>query len=82
MKVVIKKFQIEMEVKSRGIEFEVRSPDGSEQKGDCYITKAALVWCIGKAIKENGTKISWEDFMEIMKSDESKKAALKAAKAI
>ncbi len=82
MKVFIKKFQVDMEVKSSGIEFEIRSPDGKEQKGDCYITKTALVWCKGRTEKQNGVNILWEDFMEIMKSKDTKKAALKAAKSI
>ena len=82
MKVYIKKFQVDMEVKSSGIEFEIRSPDNKDQKGDCYITKTALVWCRGRIEKKNGIKISWEDFMEIMKSKDTKKAALKAAKSI
>jgi hypothetical protein len=82
MKVFIKKFQVDMEVKSSGIEFEIRSPDGKEQKGDCYITNTVLVWCKGKTGKNKGVKIQWEDFMEIMKSKDTKKAALKAAKSI
>ncbi len=82
MKVFIKKFQVDMEVKSNGIEFEVRSTDNKQQKGDCYITKTALVWCKGRTDKKNGVNLSWEDFMVIMKSKETKRAALKAAKSI
>ena len=82
MKVFIKKFQVDMEVKSSGIEFGVRSPDNKKQKGDCYITNTALIWCKGKVNKQNGVKISWEDFMTIMKAKDTKKAALKAARSI
>ena len=82
MKVFIKKFQVDMEVKSSGIEFGVRSPDNKKQKGDCYIKNTGLVWCKGKTEKKNGVNILWEDFMEIMKSKEAKKAALKAAKSV
>jgi hypothetical protein len=39
-----------------------------------------LVWCKGKTGKKNGIKISWPEFMEIMKSDAAKKAALEAAR--
>ena len=35
MEVHIKKFEVNMLVKSNGIEFEVRKPDGSSQIGDC-----------------------------------------------
>jgi hypothetical protein len=81
MKVSIKSFDVNMEVKSNGIEFEVRSTDGLNQLGDCYLTMTGLVWCNGKTTKANGVKISWSDFMIIMRNEEVLKAALKAAKA-
>jgi hypothetical protein len=80
VKVNIKSFDVNMEVKSNGIEFEVRSADGTTQLGDCYLTMTGLVWCNGKTTKANGIKISWNDFMLIMASEQSKRAALKAAK--
>jgi len=80
MKVHIKKFQIDMDVKSNGIEFEIRKSDGSPQIGDCLLTMTGLTWCKGRKEKQSGIKISWEDFMEIMKSRKAKSAALKAAK--
>lgn len=80
MKVNIKSFDVNMEVKSNGIEFEVRSTDGVNQLGDCYLTMTGLVWCNGKTTKTNGIKISWNDFMTIMASEEAQKAAIKAAK--
>ena len=82
MKVNIKSFDVNMEVKSNGIEFEVRSADGVTQLGDCYLTMTGLVWCNGKTMKANGMKISWNDFMTIMASEDVQKAALKAAKAV
>ena len=81
MKVNIKSFDVNMEVKSNGIEFEVRSADGATQLGDCYLTMTGLVWCNGKTTKAKGVKIAWNDFMTIMTSEETQKAALKAAKA-
>lgn len=48
MQVKIKSFDVNMEVKSNGIEFEVRNPDGSAQIGDCYLTMTGLIWCKGK----------------------------------
>ena len=82
MQVKIKQFVIDMNVKANGIEFEVRKPDGSTQIGDCFLTMTGLVWCKGKKGRKNGIDISWEDFMEIMKSKEAKKAALEAAKSV
>ncbi len=80
MEIKIKSFDVNMDVKSNGIEFEVRKPSDSKHIGDCYLTMSGLIWCKGKIAKKNGQKISWTDFQEIMKSEAAKKAALKAAK--
>jgi hypothetical protein len=80
MQVNIKSFDVNMQVKSNGIEFEVRTPDGATQLGDCYLTMTGLVWCNGKTTKANGVKINWSDLMTIASSDTSVKAAVKAAK--
>jgi len=80
MQVAIKSFDVNMQVKSNGIEFEVRSPDGATQLGDCYLTMTGLVWCSGKTSKKNGVKIHWRDLIKILESEETKKAAVKAAK--
>jgi hypothetical protein len=82
VKVVIKQFDVKMEVKSKGIEFEVRTPDDSSQLGDCYLTMTGLVWCKGRTSKQHGIKISWSDFMEILKSDAARAAAVEAAHAV
>lgn len=82
MKVLIKSFDVEMQVKSNGIELEVRSPDGTEQIGDCFATMTGLVWCEGKKGKKNGIKVSWQEFIEICRSQAKLKAALAAAKKV
>ncbi len=79
MKVRIKSFDVEMQVKAKGIEFEVRSADDAEQLGDCYLTMTGLTWCAGKTTKDYGVKISWQDFRDICASDVSVKKAVKAA---
>lgn len=81
MEVWIKSLEVEMQVKQKGIELEVRSKDGKDQLGDCYATMTGLIWCKGKTKKENGIKVKWEDFIAICKSEDSLKAAVKAAKA-
>lgn len=81
MRVYIKKF-VDVEVKSTGIEFEVRAPDNQEQLGDCYLTMTGLIWCDGKTPRVNGVKVSWDDFMAICDSKESLRATIKAAKAV
>ena len=80
MKIGIKSFDVEMEVKQKGVELEVRSPDGSDFYGDCFVTMTGLVWCKGKTGKAKGVKIKWEELMEICESKEKLKAAVKAAK--
>jgi len=54
VEVRIKKLDINMFVKQRGIEFEVRTPNGLSQVGDCYLTMTGLVWCKGKTTKPKG----------------------------
>ena len=68
MDVRIKKFSVSMEVKSKGIEFEIKTPDGSKHLGDCYLTMAGLIWSKGKTTKEKGKRVSWEKFIEWMES--------------
>lgn len=68
MKVAIKEFAVGMEVKSKGVEFEVRSPDGGRQIGDLVVTSTKLVWCRGKTTKANGIEVKWEDFIKWMES--------------
>jgi hypothetical protein len=41
MKAVIKSFDVGMEIKNNGIEFDVYEPNGTERLGDCIITKTA-----------------------------------------
>jgi hypothetical protein len=74
MKVVIKSFDVDMEVKSKGIEFEVDSPDGTEHLGDLVLTKTVLTWCKGRTTPAKGIKIKWEDFAEWAESRAPKKA--------
>jgi hypothetical protein len=81
MEVWIKSFEVEMQVKQKGIELEVRTADGKEQLGDCYATMTGLTWCKGKVKKENGVKLKWDDLALLCNSPEVLKAAIKAAKA-
>jgi hypothetical protein len=64
MKVLIKKFDVEMEVKNKGIEFEVRSPDGQNHLGDLVLRKSGLVWCKGRTDPENGINVPWNKFID------------------
>lgn len=80
MEVWIKSFDVDMQVKQKGIELEVRNADGKGQLGDCYATMTCLIWCKGKTKKENGVKLKWEDLALLCSSSDVLKAAIKAAK--
>ena len=68
MKVSIKSFNVDMEVKNKGIEFGIRSPDDKTQLGDVYITKSGLTWCKGRITQQKGIQVSWEDFIKWMEA--------------
>lgn len=70
MKVTIKDFSVNMEIKNKGVEFQVHDNAGNF-KGDCYVTKTGLVWCVGKTTRENGTKISWDRFIKLMEAEDA-----------
>ena len=57
MKVAIKSFDVAMEVKNNGIEFEVRTPAG-EFLGDLILTKTQVIWCQGQTTRANGKKMT------------------------
>ena len=67
MKVHIKRFGVDMQVKNRAIELAVYSEDGKEHLGDLVINKANLIWCPGKTRpKRGGISMSWAKFIEYM----------------
>ncbi len=80
MNVKIKSFDVDMDVKQKGIEFQVRTPDGQKQIGDCYITMVGLTWCTGRIRRKSGVSITWQEFIELLSSRDSLKRAVKAAK--
>lgn len=67
MKVSIKGLNVDMDVKNRGVEFDVYGNDGIFL-GDLFVQKSGLIWCKGKTQKSNGVKVSWEEFMAWMES--------------
>jgi hypothetical protein len=66
-RVSIKSFNVEMEVKNKGIEFEIQD-EADGHVGDVVLKKAGLIWCRGKTQPQNGKCISWDEFMEFMDS--------------
>lgn len=63
MKVKIKHFGIDMEVKNKGVVLDVYDTKG-KHLGDIQVTKTGLVWCNGK--KATGPKATWTEFIDWM----------------
>jgi hypothetical protein len=64
MKVWVKGFDVEMQLKNKGIELHVCDTNG-KHIGDLVITKTSLIWCRGKTSRKYGKSASWEKFLEI-----------------
>ncbi len=65
MKVTIKDFAVDMQVKTNGVEFEVRD-NSEEHLGDLVVTKTNLIWCQGRTTRKNGVKVPWKQFITWM----------------
>jgi hypothetical protein len=65
MKVIIKEFDVEMELKNNGIELDVSDPQGNHI-GDLIISKARLIWCQGRTRGKHGKAIDWTQFIAYM----------------
>jgi hypothetical protein len=63
--VSIKDFDVAMEVKNNGIEFDVADTAG-DHIGDLIVTKTKLIWCQGKTGRKNGKKVKWSEFIAFM----------------
>lgn len=68
MNVSIKSFDVKMEVKNKGMEFEVRDTQG-KFLGDCIVTKTGSTWCQGKIQPANGKRVPWNKLIEWIQSD-------------
>lgn len=65
MKVSVKDFTVQLDIKNNGVELQVYANDDTFL-GDCIITKTKLIWCQGKTKRANGKKIIWDDFIKMM----------------
>jgi hypothetical protein len=68
VKVTIKSFDVDMEVKNNGMELDIYEPDGTTFLGDVIVTKTGLIWCKGKTSRAKGMKVTWKEFIERMES--------------
>ena len=62
MKVGIKQFHVEMELKNKGMELEVRN-NNNDHLGDLIVGKANVEWCDGRTRAGNGVRKSWEELI-------------------
>ena len=68
MKINIKDFGVDLEIKNRGIELGVSDPKG-KHLGDLYVTGTQLIWCRGRTTKNNGVSVDWQTFIDYMEDD-------------
>ena len=68
MIVYVKDMSVNMEVKTKGIEFEVRD-NKNKFRGDCIVNKTGLIWCPGRTAPANGKKVSWDKFIQWMSEE-------------
>ena len=68
MDVSVKSLDVAMQVKNKGIEFQIYANDGTF-RGDMIVTKTGLIWCEGKTRRSNGVPVSWDEFIAYMNSD-------------
>jgi hypothetical protein len=66
----VKSFDVEMEIKNKGVELEVRDTDGTFL-GDLIVTKTQIIWCKGKTSREHGKNLTWQKFASVMDANGS-----------
>jgi hypothetical protein len=67
LKVSIKTFGIDMDIKSKGMELDVKDTSG-KRIGDLWVTMTGLTWCPGKKHRGSGVKITWAEFIARMEA--------------
>lgn len=67
MQVTVKDLSANMELKNKGMELQIKDNDGNHL-GDLVINKAALIWCKGRTRQENGKRIAWKKFIDMVES--------------
>ena len=65
MQVKIKSFDVEMDVKNNGVEFQVHDNDG-KFLGDVWGAKGAGRWCSGKTTPRSWKRVPGAKFIELM----------------
>ncbi len=68
MKVSIKQFDVDMQIKNNGVELAVYSPDGATFLGDLIVTKSEVIWCKGRTKRANGKNVKWQKFIDLIEA--------------
>ena len=68
MDLTIKKFNVAMELKNKGMELEIRDNNGTHL-GDLYIKKVGVEWCRGQTREGGGVLVNWDDLIDWFESD-------------
>jgi len=61
----IKRFNVSMSIKTKGIELDVYDGAGA-QLGDLVINKRGLIWCKERTTPARGVHATWKQFIEWM----------------
>jgi len=67
--VSIKDLYVDMDIKTRGVEFEIRDSNG-KHLGDLVVNKKGLIWCKGKTNPKNGIEVNWNRFIDWMQEED------------
>ena len=65
MLVKIKEFAVDMDVKNKGVEFDISDTQG-KHLGDLIVTKTGIVWCPGKTTPAKGQRVTWSAFIDML----------------
>jgi hypothetical protein len=67
MKVSIKRFDVNMNIQTNGMELDVYDGTG-KHLGDLVVNKRGLIWCKGRTTPAKGVRVSWQQFIEWMQN--------------
>jgi len=66
MQVSIKDFNVEMKIKTKGIELQIH--DQNKHLGDLVVSQSKVIWCKGRTRPANGVALTWPKFIAMMES--------------
>lgn len=79
MKVTIKKFDVDMQLKYKGMELGIFDKD-EKQIGDVVVTQSGLTWCKGRKTPAKGDKLTWKVLIDLIEAHAAKAAPAKKPK--